>query len=101
MRLARLFSFVALIPFTAITGYAMWEVGYVGVLTNQLATSGGQQVLMDLVIACTFFLIWMFQDAKKTGRNPWGYLAVTLVLASFGPLLYFALWKPEAEHDSP
>jgi hypothetical protein len=97
MKIARVFSFVALIPFTALTAYALWEMGYVGVLSYQLATSGGQQVLMDLTIACTFFLIWMFQDAKKTGRNPWGYLVVTLIAASFGPLLYFALSKAEAE----
>ena len=97
MKIARSFSLIVLVPFTLLTAYALWEVGPIGVFAHQYASPGGWQVFVDLVIACLFFVIWMFGNAKKTGRNPWGYLVLTLAAGSFGPLLYFAFAKPESE----
>ncbi len=91
MKTLRNAAIVILIPFTLLTVYAVMEVGLDGIIAYQLQTSAGIQVLVDLVIACAIFLVWMFKDAKKTGRNPWGYFILTAVAGSFGPLLYLAL----------
>ena len=106
MKMLRNAAIVTLIPFTLLTVYAVMEVGLDGIVAYQLASSPGVQVLVDLVIACALFLVWMFQDAKKHGRNPWGYLVITLAAGSFGPLLYLALtpasvWETSEVPESP
>ena len=63
-------------------------------LVSRLA---GWQVFADLVIACLLLLMWIFPDARKRGRNPWGYALITVVLGAFGPLLYWALGKSAQE----
>jgi hypothetical protein len=30
----------------------------------------------------------MWRDARATGRNPWPWIVMTLVMGSFGPLIY-------------
>ena len=39
------------------------------------------------IMAC----IWMVNDARARGQNAWPFVALTLALGSFGPLLYLAL----------
>lgn len=100
MKMLRTASIITLIPFTLLTVYAVMEVGLDGIIAYQLESSAGIQVLVDLVIACAIFLVWMFKNAKETGRNPWGYLVITLVAGSFGPLLYLALTPSAALEPS-
>ncbi|MEM7002198.1 MAG: DUF2834 domain-containing protein [Pseudomonadota bacterium] len=90
-----------LIPFSALTAWAVYEYGLTGIFANQLTTSAGIQVLVDLVIAMILFLIWMFPDARKSGRNPWPYVVITLLAGCFGPLLYLALTKVESPTANP
>ena len=40
------------------------------------------------VIARTLFMAWMWRNARAAGRNPWPWIALTLVAGSFGPLVY-------------
>lgn len=91
MKKLRILSILILIPFTALTAFALWDVGLIGLFVHQGAKSSGIQVFTDLVIALTFFMIWMVPHARRTQRNPWVYVVITLALGSFGPLLYFAL----------
>lgn len=95
MQKLRLLAIALLIPFTLLTVWASYEVGYVGVLTQQLASVAGWQVWVDLAIAVLLCFVWLIPHAKRTGRNPWPYVALALVFASLGPLLYLALAKPE------
>jgi hypothetical protein len=84
---------VTLILFGALTAAALWQHGYWGVLAPHFQSFGGAQVFADLVIALVLFLMWMWRDAKETGRNPWPWIVITLALGSFGPLLYLLTRK--------
>ena len=91
---------VTTLGFGALTAYAALEHGYIGVLEYQAATPAGWQVFVDLAIALAIILAWMVPDARKRGRNPWPYVAVTLVAGSFGPLAYLLL-APRSEAVAP
>lgn len=84
---------IVLIAFLALTASAVWQHGYLGIFTSQFETLAGMQALVDLVIAVSLFLVWMWQDAKAAGRNPWPWLLLTLVSGSIGPLVYLLLYK--------
>lgn len=79
---------LTLVAFGALTAAALWHHGLVGIFTPLFQSLAGAQVLVDLVIALTLFLVWMWRDAARTGRNPWPWLLLTLATGSFGPLLY-------------
>ena len=74
--------------FGALSAYAVMDVGYLGIFDYHRHSSAGWQVITDLVIVCTLAIFWMVSDARKTGRNPWPYVVVTLAAGSFGPLFY-------------
>lgn len=77
--------------FGVLSALALADVGYFGILEPHFKSWGGAQVFVDLVIALTLVMIWMVRDARTSGINPWPFVAVTLVLGSFGPLAYLAL----------
>ena len=77
-----------IVLFGVLTGVALWQHGYWGILEPHFQTFGAAQVFADLVIALTIILVWMWRDARATGRNPWPWIGMTLVLGSFGPLIY-------------
>lgn len=84
---------IILILFGALTIAALWRHGYWGILAPHFQSFGGGQVLMDLVIALTLVMVWMWHDAKATGRTVWPWIIVTLLLGSFGPLGYLLTRK--------
>ena len=79
-----------LVDFTLLTAWilAQYDWSYLGFLREAHSTLAGVQVLVDLVIALTLFLVWMWNDAKGRGISPVPYLVVTLFLGSIGALLY-------------
>jgi hypothetical protein len=77
-----------LMLFTPLTAIALWYHGYWGILAPHFQSFGEAQVLADLVIALSLVMVWMWQDAKATHRNPWPWILATLILGSFGPLGY-------------
>lgn len=84
----RLFLVVALALLGAATAAALWQHGYWGILAPHFQSVGGGQVLADLVIALSLVMVWMWRDARASGRNIWPWLVLTLVAGSFGPLGY-------------
>ena len=84
-------SLVLLIPFLALTGYAVMQVGYFGIFDYHRHSPAGWQVFIDLVIALILVLVWMVRDAKRKGRNVWPYVVLTLTVGSIGPLVYLLL----------
>ena len=91
MKSARTLAIVLLIPFTALTAYAVMQVGYIGIFDYHRHSPAGWQVFADLVIALVLVLLWLVPHAKDSGRNPWPWVVLTLLLGSFGPLLYLVL----------
>lgn len=85
--MSRLLLMLVLLVFCTYSAYAVSEVGYLGIITSHLHVAG-VQVLSDLVIALTLFMVWMVGDARRRGRNPWPYVALTLGLGSIGALAY-------------
>ena len=92
---------LTLVLFGALTAVALWQHGYLGLLAGQIETWGGVQVLVDLVIAVTLVLVWMWRDAQASGRNVWPWVVLTLVAGSFGPLGYLLTRQPHVgnQHD--
>ncbi len=79
---------LVLLGFTLLTGLALWQHGYTGVLAYQAQTIAGWQVFTDLSIALGLIMVWMVRDARLRQRNPWPWIGVTLIWGAFGPLLY-------------
>ncbi|MES2883874.1 MAG: DUF2834 domain-containing protein [Pseudomonadota bacterium] len=90
MHLPKALILAILLPFGLYSTYVVYEVGYVAIFTSHFNVVG-MQVLVDLVIACSLAMIWMWRDAAASGRNVWPFLITTLFLGSIGPLSYLLL----------
>ena len=95
MEMRRKLAIALLIPFALLTLYALARVGYAGIFEHALAGPAGWQIFTDLVVALVLILVWMIADARRTGRNPWPWIVLTLLLGSFGPLLYLAVGRAD------
>lgn len=87
---------ITILLFGALSAAALWQHGFWGIIAPHFQSFGGGQVFADLVIALTLAMVWMWRDAKATGRNPWPWILVTLAAGSFGPLLYLLTRKTAA-----
>ena len=85
---------VVLVLFGAFSAVALREHGFVGMFLSPMGSLASMHIFFDLVIALSLVMVWMWQDAKASGRNVWPWLAVTLAFGSFGPLLYLLTRKP-------
>ena len=85
---------ITLFLFGALSAVALWQHGYWGILAPHFQSFGAGQVLADLVISLSLVMVWMWRDAQHSGRNVWPWLAATLVVGSFGPLLYLLTRRP-------
>jgi hypothetical protein len=91
----RTLALIILIPFAALTAYAMQQVGYIGIFDYQRHSPAGWQVFADLVIALLLVLSWMVPEAKRAGHNPWPWVVITLFAGSIGPLMYLVFARVE------
>jgi len=88
---------IVLVLFGALTAVALWQHGYWGIIEPHFRTFGAAQVFADLVIALSLAMIWMWRDARAAGRSPWPWIAATLALGSFGPLVYLLTRRPASD----
>lgn len=95
----RIALIVTLIAFLVLTTLAVLQHGYVGIFTQQFQSFGGLQVLIDLGIALSLFLVWMWNDAKTAGRNPLPWLVLILATGSIGALIYLLVYKSKSAHQ--
>ena len=98
--MTRLILAAVILAFGLLAGYALEQHGYWGIIDYHFHSSAGWQVLTDLVITCTVVARWIVLDARRTGRNPWPYLLLILVLGSFGPQFYLLLEKRDDQRAS-
>ena len=89
----QLLAMIILLPFGALSLYALWQVGYIGLFQYQLDHPAGWQVLADLVVALVLVVSWMVPELKKAGYSTMPWIILTLLLGSFGPLLYLAFFR--------
>jgi hypothetical protein len=79
---------VVTIVFGILTALALRDHGIWGIIAPHFTSFGLAQVFIDLVIALSLAMVWLWRDARTTGRNPWLWLVITLCTGSFGPLVY-------------
>lgn len=85
-----------------LTGFALWQHGYWGIMAPHFESTGAGQVLFDLVIALLLLSAWMWKDAKAKNRAYWPWFILTLAAGSFGPLLYlifYAIKEPASKTE--
>ena len=82
---------VVLVVFSLFSAYVLVEHGVVGLLELILANSATTLAFVDLTIALTLAMIWMWRDAHQRGITVIPYLALTCGLGSVGPLLYLVV----------
>jgi hypothetical protein len=77
------------ILFAAINVLGFLHDGIPGIVDYLRHTNGMTVVLgVDLVIALSMVCTWMWRDARRQGKKPLGYVVLTVLLGSIGPLWY-------------
>lgn len=79
---------VVLFDFLTLSGWAIYQHGYVGLFTSIFDSWASIQVGADLVLALSMVAAWMWVDASRHGLRAWPYLLLTATLGSIGPMLY-------------
>ena len=77
-----------LFDFAALTAYAVWQHGFIGLFQLAVSSWGTALVFVDLTIALGLVLIWMLGDSRERGLSFLPYALLTLAFGSVGPLLY-------------
>lgn len=85
-------ALVALLGFLGLSRAATAHYGFVGLWLLGFQDVGHLQILVDLMIACLFALLWMFRDARERGLNPWPFFLLLLPTGSLG-LLSYLVWR--------
>jgi hypothetical protein len=97
--MSRLLILLTLLLFGILTAFALWHDGIMGVFSSITRSYGSLQIYVDLVIAATLINVWIWRDAQERGRNPWLWMAATLVVGSFSPLVYLLVRDDKIRDD--
>ena len=77
-----------LADFVALTAYAVYHYGYLAFFDLHALNAIQLQIFIDLIIALSFVMAWMWRDANARGISPIPYVVMTLFFGSIGPLVY-------------
>jgi hypothetical protein len=97
MKVNKLILTVVLIAFSIQGVYVLSQVGYWNIWIHNLNHVAGQQVFADLFISLNLVVVWMWRDAKASGRKVWPWIVLTLAAGSFGPLIYLLTTKSKVK----
>jgi len=81
-----------LLAFTAYSLVVVVTHGYTGFLALAGREPWALQMLLDLVISCSFAVGWMVVDARKRAITAWPFVVATVFLGSVG-LLGYVVWR--------
>lgn len=87
--------------FTVLTGLALADVGYLGILDPHFRSWGGAQVFADLTILALLSCFWMAADSRTSRVPAWPFVLLTLIAGSYGILLYLIVraGRGRGSHD--
>ena len=89
-------ALAALVGFGALNVYALVSAGFAGVGSAVVGVNAWSAVFItDLIIALVMVCTWVYRDAKRRGKSPAPYIALTLATGSIGPLLYLLVRDDE------
>ncbi len=98
MNLKRLALFIVLADFV---GFTAWVVATGGGFAEIVAAFSTNpwilQVTIDLVLALSLSSIWIWNDARRRGKNPVPWIVATLFTGSIAPLTYLLLRSTSSE----
>lgn len=77
--------------FAAGTAYVIYQYGALGWIPVAFGNPVGILVTVDLFIALSMVLGWVYVDARERGISPWPYVGLTLATGSVGTLLYLLI----------
>ena len=92
---------VVLFDFAALTAYVVAQYGFIGLFEAVFANAATTLAMVDLMIALSMVVVWMWQDARERGVNPIPYTLLTLGFGSVGPLLYLIRRAGQNEVTAP
>ena len=78
----------ALIDFTAVSIWLVADLGPLAFFSSILTDGWTLQVALDLVLALSLFVGWMWKDARARDLNPLPYALLVLGTGSIGALGY-------------
>lgn len=100
MNWSRLGYGVVLADFSALTAYAVYRHGFVGVFEQLFANAATITLFVDVCIALGLVGLWMIRDARERGGSALPYVLLTIGFGSVGPLLYL-FRRAGAEQPAP
>ena len=74
--------------FLTLNIFVVFQDGYIGFIDAVLVNNATIAVLVDLCMALSLVLIWMWKDVRKRETTPLLRTILTLFFGSIGPLLY-------------
>ncbi|MEM7436081.1 MAG: hypothetical protein AAF436_13070 [Myxococcota bacterium] len=88
MKLQNFFLIAVFIAFTGYTAAVVVDYGLTGFVDVAMAGGWALQIFIDLCVALTAFMVWMFGDAKERGIAAWPYAIGILCTGSVAALAY-------------